>query len=227
MASKGFQERLREISIGFDKLIHVVKIPRNGKKEIIITYKGDEKLDGVHCENNDITIRQVEDLGGEIRIRAVVRAVNDATIQRAIIVYFDPNEPFYVRDGHKIVPNTNKLKQSVQFQITGISEFNTYEYNFGEVIEGDTIKFEFFYTGQDTIEGVKGTCGCTDVNMDGSRIYGTLSTENLSGNVAKTVNVYFGDFARNFESSNGILIPNKDSKVATLAIRGNTIPRKP
>lgn len=224
-SKKGFQERLREASIGFDKLIHVLKIPKSSKQEVIITYKGEESLDGVYSDNQDITIRQVENFGNEVRIRVVARAQTPTSVTRAIVVYFDKEEPFYIKDGDKVIPNPSKLKQSIQFQITGINEFDTYEYNFGEVVEGDIIKFEFNYTGSDKIQGVKGTCGCTDVNLEGNRIYGALSTEGLVGNVAKTVNVYFGDYARNFESINGILIPNKDSKVVTLAIRGNTISR--
>lgn len=220
-----FQERLSQIGRDFNKLIYNLKIPKEGKEEVIIEYTGNEKLDGVFSSNADVVIRQVIEFAGSVKIKAIVKSSMLGQQMKNIVVYFDPDTPFYLKDGNKIIPNDKKLKQSINFNVECFNDFDSQEYNFGEVFEGDTPSFEFNYTGSDKITGVKGMCGCTDVNLDGNKIYGKLNTEGLKGNVAKTINVYFGEWDRQHESINGILIPNKNSRITTLAIRGNTIPR--
>lgn len=225
MENSSFQERLGKINKGFDKLIHQVTLPKDGRQEIVLTYKGDEIFDGVYTSFNDVIVSKVEEIEGGIKIYVRIKAIIADKQNRSVVVYFDPGVPFYKKDGDIIIPNDRKLKQTINISITGVQDFDTYEYNFGEVVEGDKIDFQFFYTGQDTISGIKGGCGCTDVNLDGSKIFGVLDTKGLNGNVAKTINVYFGEYNRQYEVSSGVLIPNKNSRLTTLTIRGFTIPK--
>lgn len=223
METRSFQERLVSIGKGFDKLIHVVKLPKSGKQEIVITYKGDEVFEGVHSSTQDVEIRQVEQFAGETKVRVLVKCPFIGTQQRSIVFYFEPSTPFYLLDKQTVIPNTKKLKQAIQFQITGFSEFDNYEYNTEEVLEGSDVDFSFNYIGQNKIIGVKGTCGCTNVQVDGNRIFGKLTTQDIKGNFSKTINVYFGDYQRQYESINGVLLTSKDSYTTTLIIRGSTI----
>ena len=220
-----FQERLAKIGREFDRLIYHIKIPKDSRQEVVIEYKGDEKLDGVFTTNADVTIKQVIELAGSTKVRVIVKSSGIGQQIKNMIFYFDPETPFYIKNGDVVSPNDKKLKQAITFNVEGINDFDTQEYSFGEVVEGEKVSFEFNYLGSDAIAGVKGTCGCTDVSLEGNTIRGKLNTEGLKGNVAKQVNVYFGDWDRQHESVNGILIPNKDSRITTLAIRGNTIPK--
>lgn len=226
METRNFQERLVQLGRDFDNLIHVVQLPKGDKKQIEITYRGKEKLDGVFTESADISIREIVEVGGEIKIRVIVRCSMVGTQNKALTVYFDPESPFYTKDEDNIVrPNTKKLKQQINFQLKGANEFEKDTYDFGSVEEGDPIVFEFTYIGNRQISGVKGNCGCTNVKIDGNKISGILDTDKMRGSVGKSINVYFGDYERQFDSFHGILIPSKDSSLTQLTIKGNVLPK--
>lgn len=225
MEVKDFQSRLSKIGGDFSTTIVTVEEPRWGKKEVILSYKGEEEIDGILSEHDNIKIRNVAHIGGETLIRVLVQPTVLGTQQKTITVFFDPNSPFYVKNENGVVtPNPQKLKQQIIFQLKGISDFDTYEYDFGKVDEGKEVSFQFNYLGNYQITGVKGSCGCTNVKVEGNKIVGTLNTTNIKGSVSKTVYVYFGDHERQYESLNGILVPNKDSVTKILTIKGNTNP---
>lgn len=55
---------------------------------------------------------------------------------------------------------------------------DTLIFNFGTAKPEDKIPFEFNYSGDIPIAGVKPQCGCTDLKVDGNKITGILSLSN-------------------------------------------------
>lgn len=219
-----FQERLVQIGRDFEKLVHRVNVPRGALQRIRLVYKGLEQLDGIHHpDNSDVYVEKVtfnED--GHLIADVVVKASANGNKNNQLVFYFDPSIPFYLKneDG-RIEVNTRKLKQTVTIQTKGEVIFDKDKLTFTDVSEGDLLEFSFLHKGTDKIQGVKGSCGCTNVYLDGDLVKGALDTTGFKpGYFSKHINVYYGEYERIYNSVGGVLKQSPEAFLYTLTIDG-------
>lgn len=56
-----------------------------------------------------------------------------------------------------------------------LTEFDSHIYDFGVAVPNEKVKFKFIYKGEDKLLGVKPSCGCTNLKLDGNEITGELT----------------------------------------------------
>lgn len=221
MQNSSYQDRLVQLGREFEKLVFTKDVPRGAWQDFTVRYKGEEVFQGVLAENIDVVVKDVGKVQDATEILVSVRSSAVGKQQKFMTVYFDPMEPFYIKsEGSLVSPNLRKLKQQVQFVIQGTSNFDKEELNVGEVKGGSIVDFEFNYIGEREIGGVKGTCGCTNVSLNGNKITGQIDTTGFEEDWSKHVNVYIGDYKNYYYSKNGVLRLNPDCAIIPLIIKG-------
>ena len=221
MEAKVYQERLVKLSRDFEKLVISSDVPRGTWKDFVVRYKGSEVFQGVLAENVDIVVKDVGKVQDSLEVLFSVRSSNIGKQNKVVTMYFDPTSPFYVRTSSGIIePNTTKLKQQITFSINGTFDFDKEEINVGEVKEGSLVDFEFEYKGNVPLAGVKGTCGCTNVSINGNKISGQVNTSGFKNDWSKHVNVYLGDYENYYYSKDGVMKQNPNCSVIPLFIKG-------
>lgn len=224
MSGPEFQKRLVELGRHFEKLVYKKDQEVASWHDYVIKYTGNEVFQGVLSENVDLVVKDVGVVQGVLEILVSARTQNVGVSNKSITIYFDPQTPFYTKDeGSKVEVNTRKLKQQINFQLTGFVNFDKLIFDSGTQRAGESVPFSFEYNGDRQISGVKGSCGCTNVSLNGNKITGIIDTTGFSNEWAKTVNVYFGDVANYYYSKDGVLKPNPDCSLATLQIKGKII----
>ncbi len=222
MEPREFQERLVKLGRDFEKLVFTQDVPRGTWADFVIRYKGSEVFQGVLAENIDVLVKDVGKVGDATEILVSVKSNSVSKQTKNLTVYFDPISPFYRKvNGSIVEPNTQKLKQQIQFIINGTSLFDTEELNIGEVDKDTIVQFEFEYRGTEPISGIKGTCGCTNVSLNVNKIIGQIDTNGFKGDWSKHVNVYLGDHENYYYSKDGVLKQNPSCSVIPLFIKGS------
>lgn len=224
MSPVEYQKRLVELGRNFDKLVVKSKQEVGAWQDHLIKYTGNEVFQGVLSENVDLVVKDVGVVQGVLEILVSVRASLPNVANKSLTVYFDPQSPFYVKESSgKVEVSTRKLKQQINFQVEGVSAFNTTVFDTGEIKEGTPVPFSFEYIGEREISGVKGSCGCTNVSFEGKVVQGVIDTQGFKNEWTKTVSVYFGDVQNFYYAKNGILKQNPDCSMTTLQIKGKII----
>lgn len=218
---ENYQGRLVQLQRDFNKVVYTANAELGQWVDFVIEYKGEEVLDGVLNEDKDIFVKQVGKIAGQTLIKVSLKCNNVGVINKKLTIYFDDRSPFYIRtEKGKIEVTDRKLKTQITFQINVVLNFDKVTYDCGNHNKNDKVGFEFTYLGKESIKGVKGSCGCTDVQFEGNRIFGTIDTKDFKTTWAKNVTVYFGEFERPYESDGGIFVPSTKVHNVALSVKG-------